>query len=80
LDLQRLNEIYRFKSDEFGKEVANRFNIYAESIPLVNQWLPGYLAGNLGPGHMDFPFCLGKLNGNSFPSQPRGIAKHYESI
>lgn len=66
LDLQRLNEIYRFKNDEFGKEVANRFNIYAESIPAwLTEWLPktgGYLAGNLGPGHMDFRFfALGNL-------------------
>jgi len=36
LDLQQLNEIYRVT--EFGKEVANRFNIYAESIPLVNRY------------------------------------------
>ncbi len=60
LDLQRLNEIYRFQGDEFGKEVANRFNIYPASIPnWLIQWLPetgGYLAGNLGPGRMDFRF------------------------
>ncbi|WP_414588532.1 glycoside hydrolase 100 family protein [Scytonema sp. PCC 10023] len=60
IDLNRLNEIYRFKGDEFGKEVANRFNIYADSIPdWLTEWLPetgGYLAGNLGPGRMDFRF------------------------
>ncbi|MEC4816397.1 MAG: glycoside hydrolase 100 family protein [Scytonema sp. PMC 1069.18] len=60
IDLNRLNEIYRFKGDEFGKEVANRFNIYADSIPTwLTEWLPdngGYLAGNLGPGRMDFRF------------------------
>ena len=66
LDLQRLNEIYRFKGDEFGKEVANRFNIYPGSIPSwLTEWLPetgGYLAGNLGPGRMDFRFfALGNL-------------------
>jgi hypothetical protein len=66
IDLQRLNEIYRFKGDEFGKEVANKFNIYAESIPnWLTEWLPetgGYLAGNLGPGQMDFRFfSLGNL-------------------
>lgn len=66
LDLQRVNEIYRFKNDEFGKEVANKFNIYPESIPTwLTEWLPdngGYLAGNLGPGHMDFRFfALGNL-------------------
>jgi glycogen debranching enzyme len=66
LDLQRLNEIYRYQSEEFGKEVANKFNIYAESIPdWLTEWLPengGYLAGNLGPGLMDFRFfALGNL-------------------
>ncbi|MCD8485761.1 MAG: glycoside hydrolase 100 family protein [Desertifilum sp.] len=66
IDLQRLNEIYRFVSDEFGAEVANKFNIYAESIPhWLTEWLPengGYLAGNLGPGRMDFRFfALGNL-------------------
>lgn len=66
LDLQRLNEIYRFKGDEFGKEVANRFNIYPGSIPSwLTEWLPetgGYLAGNLGPGRIDFRFfALGNL-------------------
>ncbi|WP_414528538.1 glycoside hydrolase 100 family protein [Nodularia chucula] len=66
IDLQRLSEIYRYKGDEFGKEVANKFNIYAESIPhWLTEWLPeegGYLAGNLGPGRMDFRFfALGNL-------------------
>jgi hypothetical protein len=66
IDLKRLNEIYRFEGDEFGAEVANRFNIYAESIPgWLMEWLPGkggYLAGNLGPGRMDFRFfSLGNL-------------------
>jgi len=66
IDLNRLNEIYRFKGDEFGKEIANRFNIYPDSIPdWLTEWLPGdggYLAGNLGPGRMDFRFfALGNL-------------------
>lgn len=60
IDINRLNEIYRFKGDEFGEEVANRFNIYPGSIPnWLTEWLPdnsGYLAGNLGPGRMDFRF------------------------
>jgi len=36
LDLKRLNEIYRYKGEEFGLEVANKFNIYPESIPRPN--------------------------------------------
>ncbi len=66
LDLERLREIYRYKGNEFGKEVANKFNIQSESIPTwLTEWLPengGYLAGNLGPGRMDFRFfTLGNL-------------------
>ncbi|MEH2092350.1 glycoside hydrolase 100 family protein, partial [Nostoc sp.] len=66
LDLKRLGEIYRYKGNEFGKEIVNKFNIHSESIPTwLTEWLPetgGYLAGNLGPGRMDFRFfALGNL-------------------
>ncbi|MBD2357292.1 glycoside hydrolase 100 family protein [Tolypothrix sp. FACHB-123] len=66
VDINRVNEIYRYKGEEFGKEVANKFNIYPESIPdWLTEWLPetgGYLAGNLGPSQLDFRFfVLGNL-------------------
>ncbi|QLE52546.1 alkaline invertase [Nostoc sp. C057] len=66
LDLKRLGEIYRYKDNEFGKEIVNKFNINSESIPgWLTEWLPetgGYLAGNLGPGRIDFRFfALGNL-------------------
>jgi hypothetical protein len=66
LDLERLNQIYRFEVDEYGENIANKFNIYPESIPdWLTDWLPqtgGYLAGNLGPGRIDFRFfALGNL-------------------
>lgn len=60
LDLERLNEIHRFKTEEFGHDSRNVLNIYPESIPdWILDWLPdggGYLVGNLGPGRMDFRF------------------------
>lgn len=60
LDYQRLNEIYRYKVEEFGETVVNKFNIYPESIPeWLNVWLPdkgGYFIGNIGAGWMDFRF------------------------
>ncbi|MEO1376576.1 MAG: glycoside hydrolase 100 family protein [Cyanobacteria bacterium J06635_10] len=60
LDYHRLNEIYRYKVEEFGETVVNTFNIYPESIPeWLNSWLPdkgGYFIGNLGAGWMDFRF------------------------
>lgn len=66
INLKRLNEIYRFKSEEFGLAAINKFNIYAGSIPeWLTEWLAdkgGYLAGNLGPGRLDFRFfSLGNL-------------------
>lgn len=66
LDLNRINQIYRFEVDEYGENIANKFNIYPESIPdWLMDWMPetgGYLAGNLGPGRIDFRFfALGNL-------------------
>jgi len=66
LDLSRLNEIHRFKTEEFGEGAQNPLNIHPESIPdWVSDWLPdkgGYLAGNIGPGRLDFRFfALGNL-------------------
>ncbi len=66
VDLKRLNEIYRFRGEEFGEEAINKFNIYPDSIPYwLTEWIPetgGFLAGNLGPAQMDFRFfTLGNL-------------------
>ena len=66
LDLKQLNEIHRYQAEQFGESVVNKFNIYPESIPdWLTDWMPdrgGYLAGNLGPGKMDFRFfALGNL-------------------
>jgi hypothetical protein len=67
IDLNRLNAIYRFKSEEYGKTAVNQFNIYADSLPYyeLDKWLPkkgGYLAGNVGPSHLDTRFfSLGNL-------------------
>jgi glycogen debranching enzyme len=66
IDLGRVNEIHRYENEEFGEEVINKFNIYPDSLAhWVADWIPkegGYLAGNLGPGRMDFRFfALGNL-------------------
>lgn len=66
LDTQRLNEIHRFRSEEFGEDASNHLNIYPETIPpWMDGWLPpdsGYLVGNLGVGRMDFRvFSFGNL-------------------
>lgn len=66
LDIKRLNDIYRYRGEEFGDTAINKFNIYPDSIPYwLTEWMPekgGYLAGNLGPAQMDFRFfTLGNL-------------------
>jgi hypothetical protein len=67
IDINRLNAIYRFKGEEYGKTAVNLFNIYADSLPYyeLDKWLPkkgGYFAGNVGPSQMDTRFfTLGNL-------------------
>jgi len=60
LDRQRLNEMHRYYSEEFGLDVVNVLNVYPESIPgWMDGWLDarsGYLVGNVGPGRIDFRF------------------------
>ncbi|XP_010941514.1 neutral/alkaline invertase 1, mitochondrial [Elaeis guineensis] len=66
VDMKKINEIYRYKTEEYSQDAINKFNIYPEQIPswLVN-WIPekgGYLIGNVQPAHMDFRFfSLGNL-------------------
>ncbi|XP_072985311.1 neutral/alkaline invertase 1, mitochondrial-like [Typha latifolia] len=65
-DMKKINEIYRYKTEEYSHDAINKFNIYPEQIPswLVD-WIPekgGYFIGNLQPAHMDFRFfSLGNL-------------------
>ncbi|HKJ88714.1 MAG TPA: glycoside hydrolase 100 family protein [Gammaproteobacteria bacterium] len=66
VDPQRLNEIHRFRTEEFGKGAHNALNIQPESLPQwVERWLPdsgGYLVANAGPGRLDVRlFTLGNL-------------------
>ena len=66
LDLDRLNEIHRYETEQFGASSVNVLNVHPQSIPeWIVDWLPergGFLVGNLGPGRMDFRFfALGNL-------------------
>ncbi|XP_051129379.1 alkaline/neutral invertase A, mitochondrial-like [Andrographis paniculata] len=66
VDIKKINEIYRYKTEEYSTDATNKFNIYPDQIPgwLVD-WIPetgGYFIGNLQPAHMDFRFfTLGNL-------------------
>ncbi|KAL5700758.1 nuclear integrity protein 1 [Ranunculus cassubicifolius] len=82
VDKRKINEIYRYKTEEYSTNAINKFNIYPEQIPswLVD-WIPdkgGYLIGNLQPAHMDFRFfTLGNLwsiiSSLGTPRQNQGI-------
>ncbi|KAF8018295.1 hypothetical protein BT93_H3253 [Corymbia citriodora subsp. variegata] len=66
VDMRKINEIYRYKTEEYSTDATNKFNIYPDQIPLwLMDWIPengGYLIGNLQPAHMDFRlFTLGNL-------------------
>ncbi|KAK2640190.1 hypothetical protein Ddye_027985 [Dipteronia dyeriana] len=66
VDMKKINEIYRYKTEEYSLDATNKFNIYPEQIPAwLMDWIPeegGYLIGNLQPAHMDFRFfTLGNL-------------------
>ncbi|KAG6573878.1 Alkaline/neutral invertase E, chloroplastic, partial [Cucurbita argyrosperma subsp. sororia] len=66
VDLRKLNEIYRYTTEEYSYDAVNKFNIYPDQIPSwLVEWIPnigGYLLGNLQPAHMDFRFfSLGNL-------------------
>eukprot|EP00898_Chlorokybus_atmophyticus_P005877 jgi/Chlat1/6290/Chrsp44S09054 len=60
LDHKSLNDIYRFKTEEYSHDAVNKFNVYPDSIPdWLLDWMPdhgGYLIGNVGPARMDFRF------------------------
>ena len=60
LNFEKLNQIYRYKIEEYKENALNQFNIFPESIPSwVLNWLSdddGYFAGDVGPSRMDFRF------------------------
>nr|AJW82915.1 alkaline/neutral invertase [Dimocarpus longan] len=88
VDMKKINEIYRYKTEEYSPDAINKFNIYPDQIPswLVD-WIPGeggYLIGNLEPGHMDFRFfTLGNLwaivSSLGTPKQNKGILNLIEA-
>ncbi|KAF9661615.1 hypothetical protein SADUNF_Sadunf19G0087300 [Salix dunnii] len=64
LDFQQLNDIYRYKTEEYSHTAVNKFNVIPDSIPYwVFDFMPtrgGYFIGNVSPARMDFRwFALG---------------------
>ncbi|CBI24341.3 unnamed protein product, partial [Vitis vinifera] len=64
LDFQQLNNIYRYKTEEYSHTAVNKFNVMPNSIPdWVFDFMPmkgGYSVANVSPTRMDFRwFVLG---------------------
>ncbi|CAD6254496.1 unnamed protein product [Miscanthus lutarioriparius] len=64
LDFHQLNNIYRYKTEEYSHTAVNKFNVIPDSIPdWVFDFMPcrgGYFLGNVSPAMMDFRwFALG---------------------
>ncbi|KAI5077284.1 hypothetical protein GOP47_0007108 [Adiantum capillus-veneris] len=64
LDFEQLNNVYRYKTEEYSHTALNKFNVIPYSIPdRVFDFMPmkgGYFIGNVSPARMDFIwFCLG---------------------
>nr|ADP88917.1 neutral invertase [Gunnera manicata] len=88
LDLKQLNDIYRFKTEEYSHTAVNKFNVMPDSLPeWVFDFMPcrgGYFIGNVSPAKMDFRwFCLGNcvaiLSSLATPEQSSAIMDLIES-
>ncbi|KAL5208462.1 hypothetical protein ABZP36_032897 [Zizania latifolia] len=66
LDFQQLNDIYRYKTEEYSHTAVNKFNVIPDSIPdWLFDFMPcqgGFFIGNVSPARMDFRwFALGNM-------------------
>ncbi|KAK1424537.1 hypothetical protein QVD17_19867 [Tagetes erecta] len=82
LDLSKLNDIYRYKTEEYSDSAVNKFNVFPDSLPeWVFDFMPthgGYFLGNVSTSNMDFRwFCLGNciaiLSSLATPEQSAAI-------
>ncbi|CAN0899377.1 Probable alkaline/neutral invertase B, partial [Linum grandiflorum] len=88
LDLKQLNDIYRYKTEEYSHTAVNKFNVIPDSLPeWIFDFMPskgGYFIGNVSPARMDFRwFCLGNcvaiLSSLATPEQSTAIMDLIES-
>ncbi len=87
LDRRRLNQLAGDKIDQYGEKVKNVLNISPESVPTwTGDWLSdqsGYLAGNVGPGRVDYRFfaqgnLLAAMGGLMTADQSRRLLALYD--
>ncbi|KAL3638700.1 Alkaline/neutral invertase cinv2 [Castilleja foliolosa] len=82
LDFQQLNDVYRYKTEEYSHTAVNKFNVIPDSIPeWVFDFMPtrgGYFIGNVSPARMDFRWfalgnCVAILSSLATPDQASAI-------
>ncbi|CAH2066843.1 unnamed protein product, partial [Thlaspi arvense] len=82
LDFQQLNDIYRYKTEEYSHTAVNKFNVIPDSIPdWLFDFMPlrgGYFVGNVSPARMDFRWfalgnCITVLSSLATPEQSTAI-------
>ncbi|MQL78256.1 hypothetical protein Taro_010683 [Colocasia esculenta] len=82
LDFRQLNDIYRYKTEEYSHTAVNKFNVIPDSIPdWVFELMPtrgGYFVGNVSPARMDFRWfalgnCVAILSSLATPEQSMAI-------
>ncbi|CAN8235377.1 unnamed protein product [Cochlearia groenlandica] len=82
LDSQQLNDIYRYKTEEYSHTAVNKFNVIPDSIPdWLFDFMPhrgGYFVGNVSPARMDFRWfalgnCIAILSSLATPDQSMAI-------
>ncbi|XP_019199673.1 PREDICTED: alkaline/neutral invertase CINV2 isoform X3 [Ipomoea nil] len=88
LDFKQLNDIYRYKTEEYSHTAVNKFNVIPDSIPdWVFDFMPtrgGYFIGNVSPARMDFRWfalgnCVAILSSLATPEQASAIMDLIES-
>ncbi|XP_052193803.1 probable alkaline/neutral invertase F [Diospyros lotus] len=82
LDFTQLNNIYRYRTEEYSHTAVNKFNVIPDSIPdWLFEFMPlrgGYLIGNVSPARMDFRWflvgnCIAILSSLATPAQATAI-------
>ncbi|CAM8899528.1 hypothetical protein QQ045_010639 [Rhodiola kirilowii] len=88
LDAKQLNDIYRYKTEEYSHTAVNKFNVMPDSLPdWVFDFVPnygGYFVGNVSPARMDFRWfaignCIAILSSLATPEQSNAIMDMIES-
>jgi len=82
LDHTQLNNIYRYRTEEYSHTAVNKFNVMPESIPdWLFEFIPlrgGYFIGNVSPARMDFRWflvgnCIAILSSLATPEQAKAV-------